>query len=763
LNKPRIFDASLTMSHFARRLMALLLGRRLPRTSGTLAVPGLHGRVTIARDRWGIPHIEAENDHDAWFALGFCQAQDRAFQLESILRVTRGTLAEMVGPRGLPADRLVRRVGFVRSARRQLPALDRSVIDLATAFAAGIYAGHAHGSRFKPHELAILGGRLTPWTAVDVLAYVKLQSFILPSNWDAELARLQILSADGEQALRDLDPSVRAMSEEFAAFRAAAPAWTASNNWVIAPERTASGRPIVCNDPHLFPALPSQWYLAHLMTPEWAIAGAAFAGTPGFAAAFNGHVAWGTTAGLIDNADLFAEQVQGRRVRQGAEWVDCQVHVETIRVRGRREPVIEEVLETPRGPIITPALGGAGWPALALRATWLDPKPIRGYLDAVRAQNGEELRQCFADWPALPLNLVYADAGGTIGYQMAGHAPRRKHGRGALPKPGWDESYAWDGIIPFDEMPHVERPATGFFATANNPPPGHEQDSPLGEVWMDPYRWQAIGEALSSKTGWTVADCQHLQMDVRSIPWRAVRDVILAAAESRPALSNAAKLLREWKGNLAADSKAAALFSVFAAGMMVQVAQARAPRSYEWFLGKSAWLPGINMYYLKRMGPLVELLREQPAGWFDKPWREIIADGLEMAVKRCAGKTWGELHLVRPKSLLLGDTWPFSLNFRCGPASLGGDTDTISQASVRPLQPIGETDNVAGMRMVVDIGAWSNSRFVLCGGQSGNPLSPHYDDLFELWKRGEGVPMAWTQDEVRQAARRTLTLHATED
>jgi penicillin amidase len=276
---------------------------------------------------------------------------------------------------------------------------------------------------------------------------------------------------------------------------------------------------------------------------------------------------------------------------------------------------------------------------------------------------------------------------------------------------------------------------------------------------MDAFRLGAIQEALASKTGWTVADCERLQMDVRSMPWREVRELVLTAADSRPALHEVANVLRIWDGNLTKDSKAAAIFSVFAAGLMVQVAEARAPRSFEWFLGKTGWLPGINMFYLKRMGPLVEALREQPAGWFAKPWSEVIADGLEMAAKRCQGKTWGELHGVRPKSLLLGDVWPFKLIFSCGPTAVGGDTDTINQASVRPLQPIGETDNIAGMRMVVDVGAWSNSRFVLAGGQSGNPLSPHFDDLFELWKRGEGVPMAWTPDEVRAAARETLTLH----
>jgi penicillin amidase len=313
-------------------------------------------------------------------------------------------------------------------------------------------------------------------------------------------------------------------------------------------------------------------------------------------------------------------------------------------------------------------------------------------------------------------------------------------------------------MIPFDEIPHVENPDDGIFVTANTAPPGHEENSHLGIEWLDPYRRDSIREALLQRKDWSVADCQKLQLDYRSLPWREMRDAILRAAESREKLRDVSQLLRSWDGVLGADSRAAGLFELFAAEMMVKLALVRAPGSHTWFLGETAWMPGINLFYLRRMGPLSKLLREQPEGWFDRPWTEVMADALEVALARSSGRTWGEMHTLRPKSLLFGDIWPLSHVFSTGPIPVGGDTDTINQASIRQLNPIGETDNIPGMRMVVDVGNWSASRFVIAGGQSSNPLSPHYDDMFPLWQRGEGVPMPWTPDEVRASAREKLIL-----
>lgn len=769
-----------------RFLFRLLLGRRLPIISGTLKVPGPREPIRIHRDRWGIPHIEAATDRDAWFGLGFCQGQDRAFQLEGILRVSRGTLAELVGKKAIAVDRLSRRVGFVRAARRQWPVLSAQVQEIVTAFAAGISEGISRGLPKRPHEFVILGAALTPWTPIDVLAFVKLQSFVLPSNWDAELSRLQVLLLDGAEALRALDPSARqaysrpetseieqaarpagdtttvvdALAHDVAAFAEFYPAGGASNNWVIGADRSASGRPLVCNDPHLLPSLPSQWYLAHLRTPEWSLAGATFAGSPAFAAGFNGQVAWGVTAGLIDNTDLFLEHLSadGRGVKQGDHFVPCAVHEETIKVKDS-SPVTETVVETPRGPIISPALAGE-WPALSLRAVWLDPLPVSGFLAVMQVKTAEEFRACFDQWPCLPLNIVFADTSGTIGYQMAGNAPRRKRGYGALPTPGWDDSFGWKGMIPFEETPHLENPPEGFFATANNAPPGHERNSPLGIDWLDPYRLNAIREAIDEKAKWTVADCLKLQMDQRSLPWREMREVFLSIAE-RSMPQPMVKKLSEWNGCLSADSWQASLFEMFIAEMSVRVTKAKAPKSFEWMLGKTAWTPGVNLFCFKRVGHLSRLVREQPPGWFSRSWTEEMKDTFDTCFSRLAPRIgpWGRLHTLRPKAMVLGDIWPFKHIFSCGPIPVGGDTDTINQASVRPTNPIGETDNIAGMRMVVEVGNWAATRFVVAGGQSGNPLSPHYADLFEYWRRGDGVPMAWTPDDVRQATRQTLELH----
>lgn len=746
------------LSKLVRGVLRGLLGSRLPVHHGELRRPGLHDVVIIRRDRWGIPHIHAKNDHDAWFGLGFCQGQDRAFQLETIVRLARGTLAELVGPRGLPADRLIRRLGLTHSAQRQWMVLSSEAQAILAAFTEGIGQGHTVGLTAKPHELVLTRGQITPWRPEDVLAFVKLQSFLLPSNWDLELARWQVLVRDGESSLRSLDPAIRDLEHEFAALRSVLPAWQMSNNWALAPHRTASGRPIVANDPHLAPTLPSPWYLAHIDTPAWSVAGAVLVGSPGFAAGFNGHLAWGATAALIDNADWFIEEFDesGTRVRHGDGWVETTRRREVIKVRGGRD-LVEEVRETPRGPIVSPAFEGR-WPALSLRAVWLEPRPTRGFLTAVRARCSEEFCQHFADWPCLPLNLVFADTSGTIGYQMVGNVPRRGQNLGMLPKPAASGRFDWDDWVPFAEMPREVNPPSGFLVTANNAPKGHETNSPLGHDWMDPFRLHAIEESLESRSSWTVEDCQRLQMDVRSLPWRAVGDVILQVAQQFPDLRHVAALLRSWNGQLSEDSRAAAIFEVFAARMIVRLARAKAPRSSGWLLGAAAWEPRINLFYLRRMQFLIDWLQQRSDDWFDAPWHVVIAEELRQAAKTCGKRTWGQLHRLRPKSVLLGDVPILGRAFQLGPVPIGGDTDTINQASVRPTQPDGETDNIAGLRMVVDVGNWSASRWSLCGGQVGNPCSPHYGDLFEFWLRGKGVPIAWTPAEVAAATVSVLTL-----
>jgi penicillin amidase len=341
-----------------RLLLRLLLGRRLPRTRGTLAVPSLRGPVRVRRDRWGIPHIEAGDDLDAHFGVGFCHGQDRAFQLEVLLGTVRGTLAELIGPAGLPVDRLSRRIGFFHAAGRQWPVLDADVRAMLEAYARGVTAGATLGSPRRAHEFVLLRAGPTPWTPLDSVGMLKLVSFTLCSNWDVELARLQVLAYDGPEALAAIDPAYPAghpvtappgqaagpaldrLAEELGAFLSIARPGGGSNNWALGPGRTATGRPLLANDPHLDASLPPHWYLTHVRTPSWAAAGATFLGGPAVVAGHNGHAAWGVTAGLVDNTDFFREQVgpDGASVRAGDRFVPCPVREEVIRGRGGDRP-----------------------------------------------------------------------------------------------------------------------------------------------------------------------------------------------------------------------------------------------------------------------------------------------------------------------------------------------------------------------------------------------------------------------------------------
>ncbi|MBM3949202.1 MAG: penicillin acylase family protein [SAR202 cluster bacterium] len=763
----------------------LLLGRRMPRTSGTLAAPGLKGVVVIRRDRYGIPHIEAESDEDAWYGLGFCHGQDRAFQLEISLRVARGTVSELVGKAGLPTDLLARRIGFNHSAARQWAALDPDVSQALEAYAKGVTDGATLGSPRRAHEFALLKIRPTPYTGVDALAVAKVYAFGLSSNWSAELARYHVLQGDGPEALRAVDPSypewlpvtmpdggdagtpVDRLSGDLALLAAAAGVSGGSNNWVLAASRTATGRPILANDPHLPAELPPYWYLAHVRTREWAVAGATLAGTPAFAAGHNGHAAWGVTAGMADNTDLFIEEVgpDGVTIRAGDASQVCVVRKEVIAVKGG-EPVVENVLVTPRGPIIAPPQKGET-KGLSLAAVWLEPRPAAGLLRIHRVRSFEEFRQAFAQWPLMSLNMVYADVSSSIGWQLVGEVPVRRDGYGTMPLPGWGSRPGWeDSPVPFGAMPYAANPACGFLVTSNAKPVRDDSGPFFGVDWIDGYRQARITEQLATRSDWDVASTLRLQTDTLSIPWREVRNAVLAMQTGDSDAKRGLTLLQAWDGVLAGESPAASVFVRFVAEMTRRVVEAKAPNSVAWALGKSDTpVMEYTVFVLRRVGYLSRLLRQQPDGWFAGGWPAEMADALAAAVRDLRFKygastdswAWGK---VRPLVLKhrVGERKPLDKVFNRGPFPIGGDTDTVAQASCDPLNPYGNPLFVASMRMVVDVGNWEASQFSLPGGQSGNPLSPHYDDLLRLWLRGDGVPMAWSQDSVARATRRTLRL-----
>ena len=771
-------------------------------------MPGLSAPVSVRRDGYGIPHVRASSDGDAFFALGFCHGQDRSFQLETLRRAARGTLADLIGEDGLPIDRISRRIGFAPAAARQLDGLEARERDIVEAYAAGVNAGR--GGR-RPHELAVLRRDPTEWTAADSLGALGLVSLGLAGNWDMELGRLRVLELDGPDALRAVDPAypswlavtappgARAgtaadrLASDVAAL-ASVVGGGGSNNWAVSGARTATGRPLVANDPHLSPTLPAFWYLVHLETPEWSVAGASVVGAPGVAVGHNGVVAWGVTNSGADVVDLYLEEGVPGLANDGIEGEPggdgfsggssspggdgfsggssspgggsfggsssagggFRVVEEVIAVRGAG-PVVERVVVTPRGPVVAPAENGS--PALSMRARYLEEVTLAGLLDAPRSRSWAELREHFAGWPGAPLNLVGADASGTIGWKVVGAVPRREAGAGLLPQPA--SAPEWAGTIPAAEMPGADDPAAGWIATANNKPVADGDGPWIGADWMDGYRVERISEALDERADWDVEGALALQRDVRSLVWRDLRESVLGAPRDDPRVRRAVDLLHGWDGEMAAGSEAAALFSLFLADLSVRAASARAPRSVEWALGRGSH-PVTPWTYvaLRQAGHLAGLLRERPEGWFAGGWDAEVAGALAAALNRLESSGAREWGTLRPLTLRhpFGGRRPFDRAFNLGPIPYGGDANTVSQASTPPLDVTGEPLYVATLRLVMDVGDWDRSRVSLAGGQSGNPLSRHYSDLYEHWRHGEAVPLAFSEDAVAAATVSTLRL-----
>lgn len=780
------FLESPALSPLTRALFRLLLGSRLPVTSGALEVEGAGGPVAIRRDRYGIPMIEAEEELDVFFGFGFCQGQDRSVQIELSRRAALGTLSELFGKATLRIDCLFRRAGLGQAAREQFQVLEPRVAAILTAFAAGVNAGRTVGLPRRPHEFVLLRTGPSEFTPIDVLTIMKLQSFAMPSNWDCELARLMVLNLDGPEALLHLDPQYpdwqqvpvpptgvagaagERLAQDLAMFQEAIAMGGGSNGWALSGSRTQSGSPLLANDPHLPAAVPAHWYLARLQSPDWALAGAALPGTPAIAAGHNGRCAWGVTAGLTDNTDLFLERIgpDGRSVLQDGKYVTCQVRREVIQVRNS-DAVELEVLVTPRGPVISPALDDE-FGSLSLRAVWLDPLPVRGFLCTLEASNFEEFRAPFADWPFIPLGLVYADGQGSIGYQLAGQAPRRRRGYGIVPSPGWLPRGGWEEeAIPFDQMPSAHNPPGGYVAAANTQPQPHGDGPFLGVDWIDGYRLGRLVGALEEGWEWDVGSTAALQLDVKSLPWDELKEFVLAVIPLSTGARAAHQLLAGWDGQMSTDSAAATVFHLFLVEMSQRIAWAKAPRSAPWLLGRST-LPSVNGTSIaaRQVGRLSRLVREQPPGWFPRGWpaelEDALASAYSLAVRRLGAPSnrlrWGRARTAKLKHPL-GRKALLDGIFNIGPFQCPGDSNTLLQAGTFGDDPLAGPGVVPSLRMVLEVDDWDRSLFCLPGGQSGNALSPHYRDLFPLWLRGAGVPIAWTDEAVQAATVETLLLN----
>ncbi len=741
--------------------------------NGTLTAPGLQEPVEVLRDRWGVAHIYAKNQHDLFFAQGFVASQDRLFQMELWKRSGQGRLAEILGSSALFRDINARLLQYRGDMKAEYDSYSPDTQEILEAFTQGINAYIASRGSDLPVEFKIAGFRPEPWKPEDCLN--RMAAFSMTGNSWNELDHAQAVATVGvEKAsqLFDFDPAVTldpAPGSDMAGLSAQLlrnlvgsdtriefPNYLleGSNNWTVSGALTTSGKPLLANDPHRVIAEPSLRYVVHLVAPGWDVIGAGEPGLPGVALGHNQHIAWGFTIFGLDQQDLYLEQLNPSdptQYKTDHGWEKMRVEKESFLVRGGPN-VSVDLTFTRHGPV----LWSDGKRALALR--WVGAEPgTAGYLGSLavdRAQSWQEFEAAMPRWKVPSENIVYADNQGNIGEHSVGLAPLRKNWTGLLPVSGIGD-FEWSGFVPTAELPHSFNPKAGFIASANHKmiPDGYPYK--VGYEWAPDFRIQRITALLSGARDagrkLDSSDMRNLQTDVVSLPARQLKELLRHAAGATP--DSSAKLLLQWDAVVGRDSGAAALYELWLGETTRHLIHRVAPKSL-WSLLDSEWTPATLLRALSH---------PQAFGMNPGDRDQILLDSLKAAAAKLTQLqgadsskwNWGKLHTVTFRHPL--DRAPDSgANFDLGPIPRPGDEYTVNATGYFD-DSLAQVSG-ASYREILDTSDWDQSLAVNTPGQSGEPGSKHYSDLLPLWDQGRYFPLSYSRSAVEGVTTDRLTL-----
>ncbi len=812
----RAFGVTLGLAAGAAGVGAMAALRRpLPRTAGRLPLSGLAAQATVHRDRWGVPHIYAASDADLFAALGYVHAQDRLWQLELNRRTGHGRLAEIFGPIALSSDQFIRTLGFSRIARREAELLDDETRAIVAAYVRGINAGLEAQRGRLPLEFTVLGLQPQPWEVADILVWPKVMALNLSSNWTSELFNAHLVAALGAERAQAITPrypdeaaiavpsgvaytpqlgdEALRLAEEAGRFTGDTGGPQGSNAWVVAGSRSANGRPLLANDPHLGLGLPGIWYAAHLEGGSYHVAGVTFPGMCGVVIGHNRQIAWGVTTAMTDTQDLYIERFHPEdpdRYAWRGEWREVETVREEIVVKGQKEVTLLDVRLTHHGPLIDEVSGPVDsalrgprqdanpgeHTALALRWTALDPTPasVRAVLRLNRAHDWASFRSALEDWDVAPQNFVYADVEGHIGYALGAKLPVRARGDGQLPVPGWDGEYEWTGFIPAAELPASLDPPAAALVTANNRiiGPGHPLHATIHGEYANPFRADRIVELLAATPLHDARSFARIQNDVRSLPGLRLARLLADLSVADPVERAARDLLAAWDGEVTADSAAAAVYDALRHHLLrVTYAELGGLFGAQAAVGAFGGTPA-NIYVDRALPEVLARIAaaappERPDPWLrgGRTWADVLREALGRAVGELRERqgsdparwAYGKVHSLTLRHPL-GGVAALAPLFNRGPWPMGGDIDTVNHHYI-PRDPVaGPRYNGPSYRQIIDPGDWDAARIILPAGQSGHPTSSHYADMAGAWRAGGYFPLLWSPEAVARHTVDTLTL-----
>ncbi|MEV8212267.1 penicillin acylase family protein [Leifsonia sp. NPDC077715] len=824
--------------------------RSFPQTAGTVDVPGLSKPVTVYRDDAGVPQLYASTPDDLFRAQGYVHAQDRFWEMDFRRHVTAGRLSELFGASQVPTDTFIRTLGWRQVAEQEVKLLDPTSLKYYQDYADGVNAYlKRHSGAELSLEYAVLGlqnpsYKPEPWTPADSVAWLKAMAWDLRSNLEDEIDRALLATklkpeqvaelhpgypytahptitdqggGDPRTVTPDVDPRAVASSasaeasadgasvdpaayaaqlKQVAASVEALPQLMGpagddigSNSWVVAGSHTASGKPLLANDPHLGAALPSVWYQMglHCRTVDQAcpfdVAGFSFSGFPGVIIGHNNKISWGFTNLGPDVADLFVEKVTGDTYEYDGRQVPLVKRTERIKVAGGKDVVIT-VRSTGHGPIVTDIgdayaviakdqAGKLGVPAqkfqLSLGWTALTPGTTANAIFAFdTAWDWTSFRAAARQFQVPSQNLVYADTDGNIGYQAPGLIPVRGTGDGTLPVPGWDSRYSWTGTLPFDQLPSVLNPPSGYIVTANNAAVGPGYPVLITADWDQGYRANQIelrlAKLFADGKKVTAEDMSAIQSDTYDANAANLVPVLRTVA-AKPGASTevqqAARLLDGWDYRDDAGSAEAAYFAVFWKELLHDTFARKLPSGTA-PTGGDRWFS------------VVKSLLDQPdsSWWADS---DLGTSDRDSMIDYAAGQAWAEarrllggdpsswrwdrLHTLTLKNASFGVSGvaPIEWLFNRGPWHVGGGGGIVDATGWDTTVGY-QVDRVPSMRMVVDLSDFDKSRWINLTGASGHAFDAHYTDQTDLWAAGRTRPWPFSAAAVKKAADQTLTL-----
>ena len=778
----------------------LWLRESLPTVEGSVAVAGLGAAVEIVRDREGIPHIFAGSAEDAYFGLGFAHAQDRLWQMEMNRRLGAGRLSELAGELTLGIDKFMRVLSVYRYAERSYAKLGPDSQRILDSYADGVNAFLETRNGPLPPEFALFGllnavrggGSVEPepWRPADSLVWVKMMAWNLGGNWSREIQRARLATRLPESKVAEFfapypDDAPRGMAEMVAYYRdlpldrmaALAPAlWTegnGSNSWVVAGERTATGKPLLANDPHLGLTAPAIWYFAHLNAPGLNVIGATLPGVPAIVLGRNDDIAWGFSNTGSDVQDLFIERYSdGDRASYDTPVGprEFTVRTEVIEIAGEKAVEIE-VRASRHGPIISdvfPHAAEAVTEGHVLAFAWTalreDDRTLQAGHKIATARNWNDFVTALGDFHAPQQNMVYADVHGNIGMFAPGLVPVRKKGNqvmGRVPVPGWDATYDWQGFIPYDALPQVFNPPSGVIFNANNKVVEDDYPYFLTFGWEPPYRARRISELLAERPKHSVESFKALQTDTVSVMARDLLPLLLAPEPASERAARAREMLASWDGTMAAQAPEPLIFSAWIRELTRLVyADELGARLFDDLWGLRA--------------PFIYNVLTEQAHWCEsaatagtESCEGLIAEALERALADLDARygsaperwRWGDAHYALGSHRPFGRIPVLRRIFDIRLPAPGGEY-TVNRGSHNIKNDRAPFADIHGpsLRAIYTLDDLERSLFIYSSGQSGNVLAANYDNLAERWRDGEYVPMITARGAIEQGQSGTLVL-----